>query len=107
MIQVTETTTISRSPGEVFAFLADLNNIPKWQTEVVTSKVLTTGPTRVGTRFTEDVKMWGPMRATANCEVTEFSPDGMMAFKAVSRVEEKDSGRCPGGRKFHGIGKAK
>jgi len=83
MIQLNDTITISRSPSEVFAFLADLNNIPKWQAEVVTSKVITTGPTKVGTRFTEEVKI-GPMRATANCEVTEFSPDRMMAFKAVS-----------------------
>jgi uncharacterized membrane protein len=83
MIQLNDSITISRSPGDVFAFLADLNNIPKWQAEVVTSKVITTGPTKVGTRFTEKVKM-GPMRATANCEVTEFSPDRMMAFKAIS-----------------------
>lgn len=83
MIRLNDTITISRSPGEVFAFLADLNNIPKWQAEVVTSKVITTGPTKVGTRFIEEVKM-GPMRAMANCEVTEFSPGRMMAFKAVS-----------------------
>lgn len=83
MIQLNDTITISRSPGDVFAFLADLNNIPKWQAEVVTSQVITTGPTKVGTRFTEEVKM-GPMRATANCEVTEFSPDRTMVFKAVS-----------------------
>ena len=83
MIQLNDTITISRSPSEVFAFLADLNNIPKVQAEVVTSKVITTGPTKVGTRFTEEVKI-GPMRATANCEVTEFSPDRMMAFNAIS-----------------------
>ena len=26
----------------------------------------------------------GPMRSTANCEVTEFSPGKMMSFKAIS-----------------------
>jgi uncharacterized membrane protein len=83
MIQLSDSVTISRSPGEVFAFLADLNNIPKWQAEVVTSKVITTGPTKIGTRFTEDVKM-GFVHATANCEVTEFSAGRMMAFRAVS-----------------------
>lgn len=83
MIQLNDSITISRPPSEVFAFLADLNNIPKFQAEVLTSKVITTGPTKVGTRFTEEVKM-GPMRTTTNCEVTEFSPDRMMAFKAIS-----------------------
>ena len=83
MIQLNDSITISRSASEVFAFLADLNNIPKWQAEVVSSKVITTGPTKVGTRFTEEVKI-GPMRSMANCEVTEFSPDRRMTFKAIS-----------------------
>jgi len=32
MIQLNETRTIARSPAEVFAFLADLNNFPTWLT---------------------------------------------------------------------------
>lgn len=83
MIQFSDAIVIARPPREVFAFVADLNNIPKWQAEVVTSKVITPGPTKVGTRFTEDVKM-GPRRVTATCEVTEFAADQMMAFKADS-----------------------
>ena len=83
MIQLNDSIMISRKPSEVFAFIADLSNIPKWQAEVVTSKVITTGPTRVGSRFTEEVKM-GPMRASASCEVTEFSPGKTMGFKALS-----------------------
>jgi hypothetical protein len=83
MIQLNETITISRSPGEVFAFLADLNNFPKWRANLVTSKVLTTAPTEVGTRCSEVVQM-GPIQATASCEVTEFSAGRMLAFKAVS-----------------------
>ena len=83
MITLTDSIMISRPSADVFAFVADMNNIPKWQSEVVTSKVITPGPTRVGTRFTEDVKM-GPTRSTAACEVTEFSPGALMSFKAVS-----------------------
>ena len=83
MIRVSDSIVIMRQPSQVFAFLADLNNIPKWQTEVVKSTVATPGPTRVGTRFTEDVKL-GPMRATAKCEVTELVTDKTMAFKATS-----------------------
>ena len=83
MIRVSDSIVIMRQPSQVFAFLADLSNIPKWQAEVVKSTVVTPGPTRVGTQFTEDVKL-GPMRATANCEVTEFIPDKTMAFKATS-----------------------
>jgi uncharacterized membrane protein len=83
LIQLNETITISRSPSEVFAFLADLNNFPKWRANLVSFKVLTAGPTEVGTRCTEVVQV-GPMRATGSCDVTEFSPGRMMAFKAVS-----------------------
>lgn len=83
MIEVTDNILISREPAEVFAFMADMNNLPKWQSEVVASKVVTPGPTRVGTRFTEDVKM-GPTHTTAACEVTEFAPGSTMAFKALS-----------------------
>ncbi|WP_077488728.1 SRPBCC family protein [Sinomonas mesophila] len=83
MISIEDRITIARPAEDVFAFIADLNNIPTWQSEVVTSKVVTPGPTRVGTRFTEDVKM-GPRRTTANCEVTEFAPGSMMGFTATS-----------------------
>jgi uncharacterized membrane protein len=83
MIQLNETITISRSPGEVFAFIADVNNFPKWRANLVSFKVLTAGPTEVGTRCAEVMQV-GPMRATGSCDVTEFSPGRMMAFKAVS-----------------------
>ena len=83
MIRVNDNIVIMRPASQVFAFLADLNNIPKWQAEVVKSTVVTPGPTRVGTRFTEEVKM-GPMRTTADCEVTELISEKTMAFRATS-----------------------
>lgn len=83
MIEVTDSVTISRAPTEVFAFVADMSNLPKWQSEVVTSTVLTTGPTRIGTKFSENVKM-GPSHVTADCEVTELVAGSMIAFKAIS-----------------------
>jgi len=83
MIQLNEAISISRSAGEVFAFLADLNNFPKWRANLVSFKILTAGPTEVGTRCAEVVQV-GPMRATGTCDVTEFSPGRTMAFKAVT-----------------------
>jgi hypothetical protein len=46
MIQLSESQTIARSPGEVFAFLADLNNFPKWRANLVSFRILTEGPGR-------------------------------------------------------------
>jgi hypothetical protein len=83
MIQLNETRTIARSPGDVFAFLADLNNFPKWRANLVSFRILTAGPTDVGTRCAEVVQV-GPMRATGTCDVTEFSPGRTMAFTATS-----------------------
>jgi hypothetical protein len=45
MSQLNEAQTIARSPGEVFAFLADLNNFPKWRANLVSFRILTKGPT--------------------------------------------------------------
>lgn len=83
MLTVTDSTIVSKSSAQIYAFLVDLRNIPKWQAEVVTSNVITDGPTRKGTRFTEDVRM-GPMRTSAQCEITDLVPDRMMAFSASS-----------------------
>ena len=71
MLRMSDSITVSQPPSQVLAFVADLSNIPKWQVEVVKSKVVTPGPTKVGTRFT-DVTM-GPMRSTADCEVSRPS----------------------------------
>lgn len=83
MIQLNETRTIARSPGDVFAFLADLNNFPAWRANLVSFEILTDGPTAVGTRCSEVVQV-GPMRATGSCDVTEFAAGRMMAFTANS-----------------------
>lgn len=79
MLTVTDSTIVSKPSAQIYAFLVDLRNIPKWQSEVVASRVMTDGPTRRGTRFTEDVKM-GPMRTSAHCEITDLVADRMMAF---------------------------
>jgi hypothetical protein len=83
VIELTDSIEIARTPADTFAFVADLNNLPKWQSEVVQSTVLTPGPTRVGTRFTEKVKM-GPSHTTAACEVTDFRSGSLMGFRATS-----------------------
>ena len=79
MINMSETVTISRPPTEVFAFIADLDNIAKWNTEVESFTVSTSGTTRVGSQFVEHTRI-GPSRTTVNCEVTEFEPDSRIVF---------------------------
>lgn len=83
MITIDHTVTIARRLPDVFSFVADMENLPQWQSDVVTSTVVTPGPTRVGTRFTEEVRIVGKAVPTA-CEVTDFVPDQRLGFTAAS-----------------------
>lgn len=75
--------TIDRPADQVFAFIADLENLPKWQSGVTESKVLSTGTIRVGTQFREAVKVVG-RSAEILCEIIEYVPGNRISFKAAS-----------------------
>jgi carbon monoxide dehydrogenase subunit G len=83
MINFADSIQIAQTPSRVFAFVSDLDNLPKFQSDVVQSSVLDPGTVRVGTRFEEVVKI-GPRRVTARCVVTEYEPESRMAFRAES-----------------------
>jgi hypothetical protein len=75
---------VAQSQTKVFGFISDLDNLPKIQTEVVQSRVVTPGPIAVGTRFEELVKL-GPWRVPTHCVVTEYDPRGTMGFRGESK----------------------
>jgi len=68
MIEFKGSIPIECSPETVFAFVADPTNRPKYDANVVDSRLVTDGPVRVGTRFEEGMKM-GPWRLRSACEV--------------------------------------
>ncbi len=90
MIRFADTVDIVQSPSSVFAFVSDLENLPKIQSDVVQSTVLDPGPVHVGTRFEEVVKI-GPRRVTARCVVTEYEPESRVAFRAESTAVSYDA----------------
>jgi hypothetical protein len=53
MAAITHTIEIARRPEDVFAYLDDLARHGEWQDQIVSVRVETDGPTRVGTRATE------------------------------------------------------
>ena len=74
---------INRPVSDVFTYVSNLENIPRWQSEVVTSRVTSPGSMRVGLTFEENVKLFG--RTFQNvCEVTEYLPTRRFAFKSTS-----------------------
>ncbi|MCW2983661.1 MAG: hypothetical protein JWR63_1231 [Conexibacter sp.] len=67
------TTVVDRPIEEVFAFLADGENDPKFSPRVQTIRKVTDGPIGVGTRFASTVKDAG-MTTKREFELTEFAP---------------------------------
>jgi hypothetical protein len=84
VITFQDTIEIAQDRQRVFGFITDLNNIPKFQSEVVHSRVITPGPTAVGTRYEEVVKL-GPWRIPTQCVVTELDQTGTFGFQASSK----------------------
>jgi uncharacterized protein YndB with AHSA1/START domain len=74
---------IARSPADVFAYLDDLERHGEWQSQIVSSKRETDGPTGVGTRAT-DVRRVPGRTQSVTYEITEHDPPRKVAFRGVT-----------------------
>lgn len=83
MFEIEAHILVHRPVDEVFGFVADFENAPKWQTGVVQSKRASEGALRVGTRFEEDVRILGRHVPTV-CIITEFDSPRTFTFKSTS-----------------------
>jgi uncharacterized protein YndB with AHSA1/START domain len=79
---ITESTEIDRRPEEVFAYLDELDRHGEWQGAIITTRVETEGPTRVGSRAVDTRKIPGGKR-DITYEVTEHDPPHRVAFRGV------------------------
>ena len=82
MAPITASIEITRSPSDVFAYLDDLSRHGEWQEQIVSAEPLGDGPTRVGTRSTEQRRM-GRRVQEVTYEVTEHDPPRAVAFRGV------------------------
>jgi len=82
MAPITESIEIARRPEDVFAYLDDLARHGEWQSEIVSARVDTDGPTRVGSRATE-TRRFGKREQTMTYEVTEHDPPRIFAFHGI------------------------
>jgi uncharacterized protein YndB with AHSA1/START domain len=78
-VRFSNSVVIRRSPGEVFAFLADPANVPKWNAAITSTRPLSQGPLGVGTRLAQTRSI--PRPAIEELEVTEFVPDRRMVLQ--------------------------
>ena len=70
--------TIQRPAEEVFAFLADFENIPKWNYAIDETRKTSAGPVGVGTRYRQIRSV--PGRSVEGFEVTVFEPARRLAM---------------------------
>lgn len=81
MFKLSETVEVAVPPQFAFDWVVDVDNIARWQSGVFASRLLTPPPARVGTRFTETLKVMG-LKLTSVCEVTELTVPKTYAFGA-------------------------
>ncbi len=74
---------IDRPLGEVFDFLSDLQNDPRWRREWVDAKRTSNGPIGVGTTTSLFAKVLG-RRTEAVYQVTEYDPSRAVTWKTVT-----------------------
>lgn len=72
-MKFTNSVVIRRPPGEVFAYLADPESIPRWNNAITFARQTTPGPVGVGTRFRQIRTI--PRPAEEELAVMEFVPD--------------------------------
>jgi uncharacterized protein YndB with AHSA1/START domain len=79
MIKVDESVVIDRPAEDVFAYVSDGTNAPRWQRGLREVRRTTEGPIGVGTRHTVERDFMG-RRLTLTNEFTRYEPNTLVAF---------------------------
>jgi uncharacterized protein YndB with AHSA1/START domain len=83
MAKLEISTVINRPLEEVFAFVSNPENYPKWLSSSTEVKITSRGPVGVGTTFRPVVTFLG-RRMEGESEVTEYEPNRVYATKSKS-----------------------
>src|SRR5207302_4307866 len=84
---------IYRPPDEVFGYLDDLSKHPEWQPQIESRRIVTEGPTRVGTEVDDTRVVGGGRKVPMRSKVTEHDPAGRRsAFETIESKMIKPSG---------------
>ena len=79
---IRHTIEIARSPEDVFAYIDQVTRHPEWQESLVSARLVTEGPLRVGSKIAE-VRKVGPREQAASYEITERDPPRTFAFRGL------------------------
>ena len=75
---------IDRSPAQVWAFMMDFSNAPRWRPHVREMRIMTDGPLRVGTELQISFDLPGRVH-TARCEVWAFETARRFGVRSTTR----------------------
>lgn len=102
MIRIESRIDIERPAGEVFAFVADQTNAPRWQRGLAEVRRVTEGPVGVGTEHVF-VRRFAGRRIDSRNRFTRFEPGRFVEFEipqgwitgtASYRVDPNPAGGC-------------
>jgi uncharacterized membrane protein len=80
-MRFSNTITIDRPASAVFAYLAELENLPRWNYAISETRKLSEGPTGVGSRYLQVRTLPRPSEETL--EITGFEPDRRLAVRGA------------------------
>ena len=83
MTKVERTLIINQPVEKVFAYVTNPRNNPKWQPDILESRISPDESTHVGTRVTDVRNILG-RKLELTTEVTEFEPNKLMRVKSTS-----------------------
>lgn len=75
---------INRPPAEVFKFIADLCNEPRYVPNVLETEKISDGPAGVGSKYREVTRVMFGRKAVATYEVTQYDAPTTFAFRGTS-----------------------
>lgn len=100
MIQIDKSIFIKRDPAEVFVFVTDVTNSPKYQSTMESAEWITDGPVGVGSTMKVVTRFLGKdIESTA--QITDWQPPTQQSFKTIGgpipmditvKVEAQDGG---------------
>ena len=82
MAKIENSITINRPIEEVFAFVTDVRNDVKWRSDVVESKVTSSGSLGVGATFEFASEFMG-RKIETEVEMTAYDPPKRFAWKSI------------------------
>ena len=80
MKQAERSAEIPLPADEVFAFLSNLENLPRWQSGVLRAELTSPGPIGVGSKAVVERRFFG-QRIAADLEVTVYEPPRRIVLK--------------------------